>query len=219
MTAPLDMTLDELRTALAPLLPGNAAFDGWTPLALEASAAQLGVPADRARLAFPDGAAGMIDAWFAHVDALTAAALPPERLAGRRVRERVRMAVWTRIEAVAPHREALRRALAVLALPANVAHGARLGWRAADGMWRALGDRSVDFAWYSKRFTLTAVYASTILALLDDDDPDLSATRAFLDRRIEGVMRFETLKARLKPDPDRHFSPLRFLGRLRYPPA
>ncbi len=219
MIAPLEMTLDELRVALAPLLPGNAAFDGWTPLALDAAAAELGVPADRARLAFADGPAGMIDAWFAHVDSRTTAALTPERLAGRRIRERVRMAVWARIEAVAPHREALRRALAVLALPTNAAHGARLGWRAADTMWRALGDRSVDFAWYSKRFTLTAVYASTILALLDDEDPDLAATRAFLDRRIEGVMRFETLKARLKPDPERRFSPLRFLGRLRYPPA
>lgn len=219
MIAPLDMTLPELRAALGPLLPGNAAFDGWAPAALDAAALQLGVPPERARIAFPEGAGQMIDAWFASVDDMMVAAFPPERIAAMKVRERIRALVWSRIEAVAPQREALRRALAILALPTNLPLGTRLGWRAADAMWRLAGDRSTDFAWYTKRLTLAGVYASTLLALLDDDGEDLAATAAFLDRRIAGVMRFERLKAKLKPDPDNHFSPIRFLGRLRYPPA
>lgn len=218
MIDPLDMTLDELRDALGPLLPAQAAFDGWTPAALDAAAAALGVPADRARLAFPGGPVQMIDAWFAAVDRAMAAEFPPARMAAMKIRDRIRSAVWARIEAVGPHREALRRALAVLALPSNLAAGTRLGWRAADAMWRLAGDTSVDFAWYTKRLTLSAVYASTLLALQEDETPDLADTRAFLDRRIENVMQFEKLKAKLKPDPDRHFSPVRFLGRLRYPP-
>lgn len=214
---PLDMTLDELGVALAPLLPGEAAFDGWSDAALAAAARGLGVPPDRVMLAFSEGAVQMIDAWFASIDEAMAAALPPEALAAMRIRERITALVWTRIEIAAPHREALRRALAVLALPTNLPAGTRLAWRAADAMWRLAGDDATGFAHYSKRMTLAAVYGATLLALLDDDSEHYDATRAFLDRRIDQVMRFEKLKARLKPDRDRHFDIARFLGRLRYP--
>jgi ubiquinone biosynthesis protein COQ9 len=215
--APLDMTLDELRDALAPLLPGNAAFDGWGARALDSAAAELGVPADRARLAFPGGGIDMIDAWFAAIDRAMIAALPPERIAAMKIRDRIRALVLARLEAAAPYREALRSALNLLARPDHLARGARLGWRTADAMWRLAGDSATDFNHYTKRATLGALYAATLLAWLDDDSEDWADTRAFLDRRIDGVMRFEKLKAQLRPHPDRHFSPARFLGRLRYP--
>lgn len=212
-----DLTLDELREALAPLLPAEAAFEGWGNAALDAAAYVLGVPADRARLAFEGGPVAQIDAWFAAVDRAMVAALPPPALAAMRIRDRITALVLARIEAVAPHREALRRALAVLAQPQHVATAARLGWRAADSMWRLAGDTATGTAHYTKRLTLGGVYGSTLLALLDDESGDLADTRAFLARRIDEVMRFEKLKARLRPDPERHFSVARFLGRLRYP--
>ncbi|MDB5716664.1 MAG: rpsU-divergently transcribed protein [Sphingomonas bacterium] len=214
---PSQMTLDELRRALAPLLPQEAAFDGWGEAAVAAAARALGVPADRARLAFPGGAIDMIDAWFEEIDFAMAAALPPEQIAGMKIRARIRALVLARLEAMAPHREALRRALAVLGRPSKARHAARLGWRAADQMWRLAGDKATDFNHYSKRATLAALYGATILAWMDDESEDWIETRAFLDRRIDGVMRFEKWKAQLRPDPERHFSPVRFLGRLRYP--
>lgn len=217
MTHPLDMTLDELRDALAPLLPGQAAFDGWNEKGLASAAAMLGVPADRARLAFPGGGADMIDAWFRSMDRGMAAALPPEALVGLKIRERITALVEARLQIAAPHREALRRALAVLAMPQNIAASARLGWRAADRMWRLAGDQATDFAHYTKRLTLAGVYGATLLVFIDDESQDFVETRGFLARRIDDVMRFEKLKAQLKPDSGRHFSPARFLGRLRYP--
>ena len=133
MTAlPDDPTLDEVRAAIAPELPANAAFDGWNATALDATAAHLGVDPDIARAAFPGGAVEMIDAWFHSVDLAVAAKLPPETLAPMKIRERITALVEARLDIVAPHREALRRALAILAMPQNVAKGARLGWRAAD---------------------------------------------------------------------------------------
>jgi ubiquinone biosynthesis protein COQ9 len=217
MTAPIDMTLDELRDALAGPIAAEAVFDGWSDAALAAAARTIGVPPERAALAFPDGPVPMIDAWFGHVDARMAEALPPERLAAMRIRERIAALVLTRIEVVAPHKDALRRALAILAMPQNVATGARLAWRAADAMWRLAGDSATGFAHYTKRLTLAGVYGATLLAFLDDESEDHADTRAFLDRRIGEVMRFEKLKAQLRLDPDRHFNVARFLGRLRYP--
>ncbi|HKR24706.1 MAG TPA: COQ9 family protein [Allosphingosinicella sp.] len=218
MTAPADMNLDELRAALAPLLPAHAGFDGWSERALATAAAELGVPADRARLAFKGGAAQMIDAWFDSIDQAMLAAFPAERVAAMKIRERIRALLLFRFEATAPHREALRRAVAILALPRNAPEAARLAWRAADRIWRAAGDEAADFNHYTKRLTLIGVYGSTTLVFLDDDSAGLADTRAFLDRRIDDVMRFEKAKARWKGS-GRRFSLSRFLGRLRYPVA
>ena len=217
MTDPNDMTLDELRAALAERLPEEAAFEGWTEKALDAAAARIGVPADRARLAFAGGGGQMVDAWFASVDRHMADALPPEKLAEMRVRDRITQLVLARLALVAPYREALRRALAVLAMPHHIAMGTAIGWRAAETMWRLAGDNSTGFAHYTKRMTLLGVYGATLLAFIDDESEEYAETRAFLDRRIDDVMKFEKFKARLKPDSDRHFSIARFFGRLRYP--
>jgi len=217
VTEPLDMNLDELRDALAPLLPAHAAFDGWSSKALSSAAAELGVPADRAALAFPDGAAQMIDAWFDSIDRAMAAAFPPDRIAAMKIRARIRDLVLFRLESIRPHREALRRALAVLAMPQNALAGTRLAWRGADRIWRVAGDTATDFNHYSKRAILIGVYGATSLVFLDDDSEDLALTRAFLDRRIEGVMRFEKAKGRWRETAKHLPSPTRFLARLRYP--
>jgi ubiquinone biosynthesis protein COQ9 len=214
---PADPTLDEVRAHLAPLLPAHAAFDGWSPEAVTLAASQGGVDPDIARLAFKDDAIRMIDAWFRSVDHRMAEKLPVETLAAMKIRERITALVWARIEIVAPDREALRRALAVLAMPQNAAKAAKMGWRAADLMWRLAGDKTTDFNHYTKRMTLGAVYGSTVLALLDDETADLSDTRAFLDRRIDNVMRFERFKADIKARAEHRPSLSRFIGRLRYP--
>lgn len=217
MTEPAEMTLDELREALAPLIPGNAVFDGWGDKALAMAASQLGIPAERARLAFPGGPLQMVDAWFDAIDRAMILAWPPERIAALKIRERIRDLILYRIEIINPHKEALRRAFAILAQPQNAIEGARLAWRAADRMWRLAGDTATDFNHYSKRGILSALYTSTMLVFLDDDSEGLTGTRGFLDRRIDDVMRFEKFKAQWRGGRERLPSLSRFLGRLRYP--
>ncbi|RYY38858.1 MAG: COQ9 family protein, partial [Sphingomonadales bacterium] len=212
-----DATLDELRFALAPAVAANAAFDGWSVAALDIAAEGMGVDKDVARLAFTDGPVAMIDAWFATMDGAMLAKLTPEKLGAMKIRARIASLVETRLELLAPNRESLRRALAVLALPQNVAKAARLGWRSADVMWRAAGDTATDYNHYTKRGILAGVYAATITVFLDDDSEDHGDTRAFLSRRIDGIMRFEKAKAQWLKPADHHFSVSRFIGRLRYP--
>jgi len=213
-----DMTLDEVRAALAPILPRHAAFDGWRAEAVTMAAQQCGIDADIARLAFPGGAMDMIDAWFTSIDQRMLAALPPEKLVALSIRQRITALVEARLTLLARDREALRRAQAILAMPRNATRAARLGWRAADAMWRAAGDESTDLAHYSKRMTLAGVYAATLLVFVDDESEDWTESRAFLARRIEGVMRFERAKARWKGiGGGERLSLARFIGRLRYP--
>lgn len=214
---PEDPTLDEVRAHLAPRLAAHAAFDGWSAEALLRAAEEAGVDPDIARLAFPGGPIDMIDAWFRAVDHQMAERLPAEALAAMKVRDRITALVWARIEIVAPDREALRRALAILALPTNAARAAKLSWRAADLMWRLAGDKAVDYNHYTKRLLLGGVYGSTILALMADETADLADTRAFLDRRIANVMSIEKAKAEWLGRGLHRPSLSRFVGRLRYP--
>ena len=217
-TLPEDPTLDEVRAFLAPILPRHAAFDGWRAEAVTMAASEGGVDADIAHLAFSAGAMDMIDAWFASIDTRMLEALTPEKLVTMSIRQRIIALVTARLTLLARDREALRRALAVMALPQNSVRAARLGWRSADVMWRAAGDSATDLNHYSKRLTLAAVYAATLLVFVDDESEDWADSRAFLDRRIEGVMRFERAKARWKGiGGGERLSLARFVGRLRYP--
>lgn len=212
-----DLTLDEIRARLAPGIAANAAFDGWGREALDMAADAEGIDPDVARLAFKGGAPDMIDAWFAHIDRAMADAVPAERLAAIKVRERIAAQIEARLEAALPDREALRRALAVLAQPQNVARGAKLGWRTVDLIWRRAGDTAVDYNHYTKRGILLGVYGATVSVFLDDDSEDLAITRGFLQRRIDGIMRFEKAKASFTKRTEHRPSLSRFIGRLRYP--
>ena len=211
--------LQQIRDTLGLAVGENAVFDGWTAKAVEAAAARHGVDPAQARLAFGDKPIDLVEAYVGAVDAAMAEAFPPEKIAAMKIRDRITELVWARFTIMEPAREAVRSALAILAMPQNAPRGAKLGWRTADRIWRLAGDTATDFNHYTKRITLGAVYSSTLLAWLDDQSEGLTESRAFLDRRIANVMSFEKWKAQWKGDDIRRPSIARFLGRLRYPPA
>jgi ubiquinone biosynthesis protein COQ9 len=197
----MESPLEQLRRRLALAVGENAVFDGWTRQAVDSAAGQL----------------GMIDVYIQEVDRALAAYFTPKRLSGMKIREKIRALVWHRLEIMGPAREAVRRALAILAMPQNLPLALRISWRTTDLMWRIAGDTSTDFNHYTKRMTLGAVYGSTLLVWLDDENEDWAITAGFLDRRIDSVMRFEKFKAEWRGSSERP-SLSRFLGRLRYPP-
>ena len=213
-----DLTLDELRLALAPGIAQAAVFDGWSADALDMAADQLGADRDVARLAFKDdGAMGMICAWIETIDRQMILDLPPEKLAAMKIRERIRSLLQFRLEAVKGQEESLRRALSIMAMPQNARRALKAGWHRADVMWRLAGDTATDYNHYTKRAILASIYAATLAVFVEDESEEKAETKAFLDRRIEGVMKFERTKAKwFSPDRE-HFSVSRFLGRLRYP--
>lgn len=210
-------SLDALRRRLAPGIAEAAAFDGWSALAVEQAALQAGVDPALAAFAFGGRQMAMIEAWVDAIDEAMLAAVPAESLAGVSVRERIRRLIMARLDAVAGREEALTRALAIMAMPQNLARSTQLGWRSADAMWRLAGDKAADYNHYTKRATLAAIYAATLHAFAGEKDPAKPETRAFLARRIEGVMRFEKVKSQFLRTPEERFSVTRLLGRLRYP--
>jgi len=212
-----DLTLDELRLVLAPEIAAAAAFDGWSDAALEHAAAANGVDIDVARLVFPGGSMEMIEAWIDTIDVAMEAEHSLESLADLKIRDRIRTLVIARLKAVTGMEVSLRRAQAVMAMPQNAPKALAMGWRSADKMWRLAGDNATDYNHYTKRAMLAGIYAATLAVFIDDESEGRAETHAFLDRRIDGVMKIEKAKARLLNSDRDHFSVSRFLGRLRYP--
>jgi ubiquinone biosynthesis protein COQ9 len=172
-------------------------FDGWSEASFRASVAEAGVDPVVARALFPRGAVDLAVAYHKRGDDRMVQLLQATDLSDMRFRDRVALAIRLRIEA-AEDREAVRRGTTLFALPHHAADGARLIWGTADAIWTALGDTSTDINWYTKRATLSGVYSSTVLYWLGDESLDNEATWAFVDRRIEDVMRIEKVKARIR---------------------
>ncbi len=196
-----DDHLAATRAAVIDAALTHVAFDGWTDRTLAHAVEDAGVDPALSRLAFPRGGVDLALAYHNARDADLARDLASDDLLGMRFRDRVAYAVMHRLELVAGEREAVRRGAALFALPHHAADGARAIWHTADTIWTALGDTSRDFNWYTKRTTLSAVYSSALLYWLGDQSPGADATREFIGRRIDNVMRFEDLKAKVRANP------------------
>jgi ubiquinone biosynthesis protein COQ9 len=185
-----------LRDRLADALASEAAFSGWSRLALRAAAEQAGAGPDAERL-FPGGPVDVLAYLSERADRRTVAGLENAGGMSLRIRERIKLAVSLRIENTVGGKESVRRGLALLALPFNGPLALKLLYRTVDAIWYAAGDTSTDFNFYTKRATLAGVFSSTLLYWLNDRSEDNAATWSFLDRRIDDVMRFEKWKADL----------------------
>ena len=173
-------------------------FDGWSRRAYAHGAVAAGVPEAEVDRLFPGGALQMIALHSLLADQAMVAEMERRGVSEMKIRDRIRTAVRCRLEANVQHREAIRRALAMLASPLAGPLGARLLYRTVDAMWYAAGDASTDFNFYSKRALLAGVYSSTLFYWLNDRSEGTADTWTFLDRRIEDVMRIEQVKSRLR---------------------
>ena len=183
--------MPERDAAILGMLP-HVPFDGWTKRALRAGVTDAGLPADEADLLFPLGTVDMIETFCDLADRRMAEAAA--NLHETRLSARVRAVIALRLEQNRPYKEAIRRAIAVLALPQNARAAAKTTARTVDAIWHAAGDRSADFSWYTKRAILTAVYSATILYWVRDTSEDDADTLAFLDRRLAGTARIGRLR-------------------------
>jgi ubiquinone biosynthesis protein COQ9 len=179
---------------LAAAVP-HVAFDGWSQTTLAAALRDTGHdPALGAGL-FPRAGVDLATAYHRAGDADMVAALAGQDLTSLRYRDRIAHAIRVRLQMA--DKDAVRKGAALFALPRYAPEGAALIWGTADAIWDALGDSARDYNWYSKRATLAAVYSAAVLYWLGDTSEGDADTSAFIDRRIENVMQFETLKGKI----------------------
>jgi len=208
MKSPLaDSERDRLIAAMLP----DVAFDGWSRHALRLAAGRAGMAVGEAMALFPRGAPDMAAAFSRWADRQMLdrlEALPAEPVSLSR---RIALALRLRFELLLPWREAVRRGMAVLAMPQNAALGLRLLYETVDGTWYAVGDTATDFSFYTKRASLAAIYAAAMLFWLDDRSPGCVETDTFVERRLGDLHRLTELRQRLEAAAERLPNPLRLL--------
>lgn len=204
------------RDALLQAALSHAAFDGWNAGVLEQAGLDAEISAGQIHLACPRGELDLIAHWSMRLDETAGSALAALDLPAMKIRDKVTQGVHARLSAISAHEEAARRARARLLLPDAGHEASRLVWATSDMIWRAIGDPSTDFNYYSKRTILSGVYAATLAVWLNESDPDKPQARAFLDRRIQNVMDFEKAKFQVRKFTDQLPDPSGLLSRLRY---
>lgn len=193
------MVEEEVKAQVLEAALPHVPFDGWSERSLLAAIADANVPEALARSIFPRGGVDLALAYHMRGDSEMVARLSAMDLTSLRFRDRIALAVRTRLELA--DRELVRRGTTLFALPQHAADGARAIWGTVDRIWSSLADTSRDVNWYTKRATLSAVYGATVLYWLGDESTDKQATWDFLDRRIEQVMQFEKFKANFRENP------------------
>lgn len=178
-----DINRDTLLMAFLPDVP----FDGWSRHTLLTAAHQLGISPAEAASQFPGGSADMVAEFSRWADRQMLARLDHLDLHDLRTHEKVASAAMARLEALALYREAVRRALRVLAQPLNAPLAARLLYETVDAIWYAIGDESTNFSFYTKRGLLAGIYAMTTLYWLEDRSANFTDTRDFLERRLAEI--------------------------------
>jgi ubiquinone biosynthesis protein COQ9 len=189
---------EKLKAAVLEAALARAGAEGFTDSLLKTASDEAGLTKPELARLFPDGPSSLIDVFFASVDTEMEKRLAKAKLPTLKIRERIIRAVETRLDILRPNKDAARRASAYLTLPPHAVLGARLLYRSVDAMWRAAGDTSTDFNFYTKRAILAGVYTSTLVRWFNDHDEDEKATLEFLAARIENVMQFEKFKADVK---------------------
>jgi ubiquinone biosynthesis protein COQ9 len=196
--APRKRSDEALKEAVLEKALDRAPELGFSDALLARAAKEADVGAEMTLHLFPDGPASLVAYFSERCDAQMEARLTRQDIAAMKVRERITAAVLARVDALKAHKEAARRAAAFLVLPPNAALAARLVYQSVDAMWRAAGDASTDFNFYTKRAILAGVYSSTLLRWFNDTSEDESDTRAFLAARVDNVMQFEKFKAEMR---------------------
>ena len=173
---------------------------GWSETSLRAACQDLSITRQMAALACPRGAIDLAIRFHHDGDEAMQVVLQKTDINAMKIREKITFSVRARLDAIRD-KEAVRRGATLMALPQHAAEGAGLVWGTCDRIWAAIGDRSADVNWYTKRLTLSSVYSATVLYWLGDNSPNHQDTWTFLDRRIENVMQFEKFKAQLNANP------------------
>lgn len=209
-----DLARDKIVQAALAHVP----FDGWTAATLARAAEEAGYEPATALRVFPGGPLAAIAHWAQMADRAMLAAIDAEGEAFQalKIRAKIARAIRLRLEPLAAHREAVRRALALLALPQGVPVSLRTLWGTVDAVWYAAGDRATDYNHYTKRGLAAGVYSATLLYWLEDKSEGQVDTWTFLDRRIDNVMALPKAMGGVKSKLEAAASPLKpFFAKLK----
>jgi len=163
-------------------------FDGLNWDVIVRAAEKCGYDADVALSVFPDKITGFLQYFSTWADEKMLERLKDVDRESLKIRERVREAVWIRLDILTPHREIIRLSLGYWINPMKKPAAVKMVWKTSDVIWKWAGDTATDYNKYTKRGLLSGVITATTLAWVNDKSQDFQKTAHFLDRRIDNVL-------------------------------
>ena len=165
----------------------NINFDGWSKKSVSTGFNVQNKNEELYNELFPNG---IIDAIIHFADIADRQMLQGhlrEDFKDQRIPEKIKNLLMSRFEFLNPYKEAVRRSVAILALPSNSKIAIKSLYNTTDKIWSAVGDQSTDISFYTKRASLAGVYSSTLMSWLGSTDPDLQKVDEFIDRRLANI--------------------------------
>ena len=185
------------------------AFEGWSNATLSKACELAEIDQKFLNLIFENGCLDLIEFYIAQQNRKLSeiiAATPD--FASFKVREKIKFALYNLFESEKNNQLALQRLRNFYFDFKNFAgteYGPRPLFMAfkhvgkiSDFIWDAIGDKSTDFNFYTKRLTLSKIILQTFAVFVKDESVDLNVTKKFIDLQIEKVMKFEKFKAKIK---------------------
>lgn len=176
----------------------DVVFDGWNDVTIYKAIDKAGLEKSIYNAAFPGGLQDVIAHFSDWADRQMLRRLEETNIEDMRIRDRIRRGVLTRLEVLAPHKEAVQSALKYWAVPYRGPKAGKNLWLTADRIWTWAGDTATDYNKYTKRGLLSAILASTTYTWLQDDTEQQSKTHDHLDKRIEDVMKIGKVMSKFK---------------------
>lgn len=190
--------LTELRDRIVETMLEDVATEGWTLAGARDACENLAIPQDRLIAAFPGDLADIVAHFSDYIDRAMLEKLGQQKQKPARIRDRIEHAVITRLEILAPHRDALRLAMAYWSVPPRHLRAGQIVWRTADRIWEWAGDTATDYNRYTKRGLLSGILTSAALVWIKDESKNFEKTRVFLQHRIENAMELGQIIGTLK---------------------
>jgi len=176
----------------------HVTFDGWTDAAFQRTVSELGWETEEYERLFPSGPSEAGVLLFRLADSSMTSLLAQKQFTDLRTRERVAFALRAWFTFLNPHKESVRRLVPFMSLPRNSLLSLECLYQTVDTIWYAVGDKSTDFSFYTKRVLLGSIVTSSTLFWLNDKSLESEDTWGFIDRRINNVMDIQ--KFRIKVD-------------------
>ena len=173
-------------------------FTGWSDGAMQAAALRAGIDPALVTYIFPHGSSDAIAYYSNMLDQELIIKAPGELAYETRLSRKVAACVKIRLILLNDNRDAVRQAVAIMALPHNLLQSFDLIMNSVNAIWQVAGDGANDFSYYTKRMTLAIIWAMTLLFWLQDKSHDYNATWLFLDARLRDVVSIAKDKEQLK---------------------
>ena len=193
---------NEVKMELVSAMLSHVPFDGWTWTAMEQGSLDINFKKNKLenerleiyKFFFNNGSIDFIKIFAEIIDIRVQESYNSLDIKPRRIPEKIKKLILIRLDLCLPYREAIRSSLSLMALPKNSKQSLKILYTTCNYMWRLAGDKSTDFSFYTKRLSLSSIYASTLLFWLNDTSFKQEETEYFLDRRLKDVSMISKLK-------------------------